>query len=413
MRACVHCGTFLELSISAKANRALMRKASIHRPSKEGLLMPVDFSIQTQNLGMQTSSAGTQSGGPIAGSFLGQAASVVTDPMSLLADAAEELTFSVDTTDEFELDERKEDDSALKAQEERVKLYKDLMHEAGKTQEMDRLVDGLRNARTKQEALRQVRERFPDSSDAWAALDYALEKLEKEGAPEEVIAAAREARDELMAEDGPAIRAGIQATIAAQDYDGVGDSDGLRGLYRQAVCDFAEVNALFDHILEKYGLEKFDQAMDFLVRTLSSDLSADVPSMEKSHLESVNANLGLVRLVQSAYAQCDKVMDRWQAVHGVEGCPLDSRALLGKILNLRKENFLGAAQIDRIAAEARPPDIEREVLFLQELLQMTRSFPTQLFDGAAGRMKVLDAVQDAVDGAIEREDAFYAAQQEE
>ena len=52
-------------------------------------------------------------------------------------------------------------------------------------------------------------------------------------------------------------------------------------------------------------------------------------------------------------------------------------------------------------------------MFLQELLQMTRSFPTQLFDGAAGRMKVLDAVQDAVDGAIEREDAFYAAQQEE
>lgn len=375
--------------------------------------MPVDFSIHTQNLGMQGPAPGTQGGGSVTGSFMGQAASMVSDPMSLLADAAEELTFSVDSTDEFDLEERKEDDSALKAQEERVKLYKDLMHETGKTQEMDRLVDGLRNSRTKQEALRQVRERFPDSSDAWTALDYALEKLEKEGAPEEVITATREARDALMEEEGPSIRAGIQAMLTSRGYEDLDSGDSLRGLYRQAVCDFAEVNALFDHILEKYGLEKFDEAMDFMVRTLSSDLSSDVPSMEKSHLESVNANLGLVRLVQSAYAQCDKVMNRWRDVHGVENCPLDSRALLGKILDLRKENFLGAPHIERIAVTANPPDIEREVLFLQELLQMTRSLPPQLFDGSTGRMKVLDAVQDAVDGSIEREDAFYAAQQEE
>ncbi len=374
--------------------------------------MPVDFSIHSQILGPQASSSGAQSGGDIAGSFMGQAATLVSNPMSLLADAAEELTFSVDTTDDFELSERKEDDNALREQEERVKLYKDLMHEAGKTEEMDRLVDSLRNSKTKQDALRQVRERFPDSSDAWAALDYALKKLEKDGAPEEAVAAAREARDGLMAEEGPAIRAGIQASIAAQGYSDLDGGDSLRGLYRQTVCDFAEVNALFDHILEKYGLDKFDQAMDFLVRTLSSDLYADVPSMEKSHLESVNANLGLVRLMQSAYSQCGKVMDRWHDVHGVETCPLDSRGLLGQILNLRRENFIGAAQIDSIAAGAKPPDIEREVLFLQELLQMTRSFPTQLFDGAAGRMKVLDAVQEAVDGAIEREDAFYAAQEE-
>ena len=375
--------------------------------------MPVDFSIHAQTLGTQTPASGTQGGESVSGTFLGQAAAMVNNPMSLLADAAEELTFSVDTTDEFELSERKEDDSALREQEERVRLFKELMHQAGKTEEMNSLVDGLRNAKTKQDALRQVRERFPDSSDAWAALDYALEELEKKGAPEEVVAAVRTARDELMTEEGPAIRAGIQATLAAQGYADLDSSESLRGLYRQAVCDFAEVNALFDYVLEKYGPDKFDQAMDFLVRTLGADLSADVPSMEKTHLESVNGNLGLVRLVQSAHAQCEKVMERWHSVHGVADCPLDSRSLLGRVLDLRRENFIGPAQIDRIAAEARPPDIGHEVLFLQELLQMTRALPAQLFDGTSGRMKVLDAVQEAVDSAIEREDAFYAAQQEE
>jgi type III secretion protein W len=332
--------------------------------------------------------------------------------MSLLANAAEELTFSVDTTDEFNLSEREEEDKALKAQEERVRLYKDLMHQAGKNEDLRQLAEQLQNAGTKSEVMRQVRQRFPDPGDAYAALDYALEELEKKGASQESIQAVRDARDELLAEEGPAVRAGIQATLSAQGYAGLDVGDELRGLYRRAVCDFPGVNEMFNHILDKYGQDKFDQAISFLTRTLGSDLSADIPSMEKTHLENVNANLGLVRLLQSAHAQCGRVMDRWQSVHGVENCPLDSRALLGRILALRGENFLSSSHFERMATDARPPDIEREVLFLQELMQMIRSLPSQLFDGHGGHMKVLDTVQNAVDNAIEREDAFYATQEE-
>lgn len=346
------------------------------------------------------------------GAFMGHAATVVIDPMSLLADAAEELTFSVDTTDEFELSEREEEDKALKSQEERLRLYKDLMHQAGKTEELNQLVSQLLHSRTKSDVMRQVRERFPDSSDAFAALDHALEELEKKGAPGESVQAVKDAREELLAAEGPAVRAGMRAMLSAQEYGDLDAGEALRGLYRRAVCDFSGVNELFDHILDKYGQDKFDQAIGFLTRTLGSDLSADVPSMEKTHLENVNANLGVVRLLQSAHAQCSRVMDRWRNAHGAENCPLDSRALLGRILALRGENFLGAANFERMATEAGPPDIEREVLFLQDLMQMIRAMPSQLFDGHSGHMKVLDAVQDAVDNAIGREDAFYAAREE-
>ena len=374
--------------------------------------MAVDLSIHSLHPGAQGPAGGASGTQAASGTFMGYTATVVVDPMSLLADAAEELTFSVDTTDEFELSEREEEDKSLREQEDRVRLYKDLMHHAGKTEELNQLADQLQNAKTKSDAMRQVRERFPDSSDAFAALDYAVEELERKGASPESIQAVKDARDELLAEEGPAVRAGMQAMLSAQDYADLDAGDSLRGLYRRAVCDFAGVNELFNHILDKYGPDKFDQAISFLTRTLGSDLSADVPSMGKNHLENVNANLGLVRLVQSAHAQCGRVMDRWRNVHGIENCPLDSRALLGRILALRGESFLSAANFERIAAEANPPDIEREVLFLQELMQMTRSMPSLLFDGHSGHMKVLDAVQDAVDNAIGREDAFYAAQEE-
>lgn len=374
--------------------------------------MAVDLSIHSLRPGAQGPAGGASEAQAASGAFMGYAAAVVIDPMSLLADAAEELTFSVDTTDEFELSEREEEDKALKSQEERLRLYKDLMHQLGKTEELNQLVSQLLNSRTKSDVMRQVRERFPDSSDAFAALDHALEELEKKGAPEESVQAVRDAREDLLAEEGPAVRAGMQAMLSAREYGDLDAGDALRGLYRRAVCDFSGVNELFNHILDKYGQDKFDQAIGFLTRALGSDLSADVPSMEKTHLENVNANLGLVRLVQSAHVLCGRVMDRWRNVHGIENCPLDSRALLGKILALKGENFLSAANFERIATEAMPPDIEREVLFLQEVMQMVRSMPSQLFDGHSGHLKVLDAVQDAVDNAIGREDAFYAAQEE-
>ena len=374
--------------------------------------MAVDLSVHSFRPGTHGTSGGLSGAEGAAGIFMGNAASVVRDPTSLLADSTEELTFSVDTTDEFELSEREEDDKAMKAKEERVKLYQELMRQAGKTEEMHQMADRLRASRTKSDVARQIRERFPDPSDAYAALEFALEAMESEGASPESLQAVRDARDELLAEEGPTVRAGMQAMLSARGYGDLDAGDALRGLYRSTVCDFPGVNEMFGYILEKYGPDKFGQAMDFLTRALGADMAADTPSMEKKHLESVNANLGLVRQIQSAHALCEKVMDRWRTAHGIENCSLDARTLLGRVLALRGENFLSAAHFDRIAAEAGPPDIEREVLFLQDLMQMVRSLPSQLFDGNSGHMKVLDAVQDAVDAAIEREDAYYAGQED-
>ena len=49
------------------------------------------------------------------------------------------------------------------------------------------------------------------------------------------------------------------------------------------------------------------------------------------------------------------------------------------------------------------------MLFLQELLNTVRKFPVPLFDDENGRMTVMDAVQSAVDQAIEREDEYLAS----
>ncbi|GAB1409648.1 type III secretion system gatekeeper subunit SctW [Desulfovibrionales bacterium] len=377
--------------------------------------MAVDFSINpnfTQQVHSERSGSGS---GPLVGSLMGREAVAVDSPMSLLADAAEELTFAVDTTEQYELADRKERKSTEDSLIERVRMYQELMHQAGKTHDMDQLTQRMRMVETRERALREAREYFPDSSDAWAALKASLEQLEAEGAPETAVTSVREAIAELEQTEGAAIRAGIYGATAAQEFSGLDTTDGLRDLYRQAVLDFGTVNDVFAHVQERFGDVGFGQAMDFLFRALGNDLGSDAPSMDATHLEHVHSNLGQVRLLQSAHTLCDTMLQRWESVHGIKGVrddSLTSMDLLGEIVGLRNERFLGAMNIESIASRAKAPDIEREVLFLQELLNTTRSFPSQLFDGDQGRMKVLDAVQEAVDNAIAREDAFLAAQEE-
>lgn len=372
--------------------------------------MSIDFSIQQQAVHSPASGAGAAAA-PLTGSLLGRTATVVESPLSLLADAAEELTFAADTTDDFELEERKERDEISEAMEERVKKYQELMREAGETARMDRLKSFLQARADKEQVLRQARQLFPDPSDAWAALCEARDQLDSDSdTPPETLKALNEALSELEQQEGPAIRAGINGALNARGFPDLGDAASLRSLYREAVCQFTDVNTLYAHIQKNYGKD-FDAALDFLYKALASDLAADVPSMETRHLEYINTGLGELRQLQSARSLCARMLERWDRVHGMHQCPLDDMALLGRILDLRKERFVSGRHIERLADEAGATGVEHKVLFLQELLNTARAFSPTLFDGNEGRAKVLDAVQDAVDAAIAAEDAWLASQE--
>ena len=181
-----------------------------------------------------------------------------------------------------------------------------------------------------------------------------------------------EALEELERTEGP-IRAGINGALNAWGFEGLGDAGVLGSFYREVVCHFEDVNSLYDHIQKTYGKD-FDAALDFLYKALGSDLAADMPSMETSHLEHVNGSLVELRQLQSARSLCARLPERWSSVHGSGIAPLDDMTLLGKVLDLRKERYISGSRISRLAEEAGAPDIERKVLFLQEPLNTTRSF---------------------------------------
>ncbi|MDR1086475.1 MAG: type III secretion system gatekeeper subunit SctW [Deltaproteobacteria bacterium] len=345
------------------------------------------------------------------GSLAGYSLSVSDSPLSLIADAAEELTFGLDNTEELDLKERKEKKPAETLLLEKVRLYQEMMTQADgdRRPAADTLIRFLRNQADLSRLSEQVREFHPDPTDAWASLLEARDLLAREGAPAETLAAIDRAVTQLEADLGPEIRAGFAAVLARAGFESLGPAGEMRDDYRQAVIDFPDTAEMFEFILEKYGENDFDAALDYLNRALANDLAADSPSHDGVHLEAVAANLGQVRIINSAHSLCQRLMNRWQEIHGVADCQLTAMALVKEILALKKENFISASRIDRIVSEARPPDIEGEVLFLQELLNTSRGLAAGLFDRAENRLKFIAAVQESLDSAITREDEYLAS----
>ncbi|MDR2164530.1 MAG: type III secretion system gatekeeper subunit SctW [Zoogloeaceae bacterium] len=347
-----------------------------------------------------------------AGNLAGYAVSVSRDPVSTLADAAEELTFGVDNTKELALKERKSKEGVNASLLDKVKQYQELMDKAGRSENLQLLYAYLKNNRDPRAALQKARESFGDPSQAWAALRQALEDLQGE-APTAALDAIREALKQLEAEEGARIRAGITGALEAGRLANpeLGEPLEAGAVYRQAAGDLHDSpEAMFAFILEKYGMEHFEAGLDFLFRSLGSDLASDQPSFEKAHLESVGNSLGQARILNGAHALLGRLLDRWTAVHGVENCAWKPMSLLKEVLALKADHYLSARNLDPVVKDAKPPDIEHEVLFLQELLNTSRQFSPLFFGGVEERMKFIDAVQEAVDHAVAREDEWLARQ---
>ncbi len=377
--------------------------------------MSINFNIQsnvqhTTHLGAGTATQQT-------GAFMGQRVAAVHSPLSLLAQAAEELTFAVDTTDEFELEERKEKKHLEDIYLERVELYKEMMHQAGQSKQIDAFKDALRANRAYESKwiLEQALEHFEDPCDAWVTLLDAINDLKNESSSSTDdntnarLSAYMEALHSLEANQSKFIVSGLIASTEAANFSDLASDTELRDFYRDTIFNFQDAQDVFNNIQEKWKHLDVEQGIDFLYHSLSIDIGSDRSSMDIVHLEQIFNNLGKVRLLQSAHSIYSDVLLRWEKVHEQTNCPLSSEDLLKAMLDLAKQRYLGKMHVDDIVKKVRPPSIELEVLFLQDLLKAVRTTPALLYDGDAEFGKILDVFQVSLDDAIQREDEYLAS----
>jgi type III secretion protein W len=345
------------------------------------------------------------------GIFMGAEVAVADDPMSLLADAAEELTFSLTESEESRLDERKEksekkpdykayvtaahevlqhpDDEAERSLNHLERLFK-----TRNTMELARLMQEIRSA------LQGTGRKEPDPADQFIMLVGLKERLGDGHALAGSIDAALET---LAAENGSAVASGLAVDSAVPAYADLGKDHDLRGVYRGMTADFSSPREALTRLLDHFGQNGLDKGLDFLMTVLGSELSSLSPSVERSRLKALTGDLAVVRVLGAVRMRCIGILERLDSVHGVKS-KAGPEALLDGILTLRDEPYAGIRDMQRITALAGLPDTEREVLFLQDVLQGLRDLPDLFYDGHETRLRVLDAAQSALDDAVRREE---------
>lgn len=340
------------------------------------------------------------------GTFQGQPVSVVEDASSMLADAAEEMTFGAGEEVERKLSERKEKRQPRNQLLEQVQLYVDNNGglESGEFEQLLKqltLMEGVRASAI----VDIVQQYFSDPTDAHAALVTAREALEDQDMPvahrqalsEELSAAIVD----MEATDGPRIRAGYN--ISGTPAEGLRENaQGLRVLYREAVIDFQDYEKTFAMLNERFGPEEFPHALSFITRALGSDMNAIRPSTSTAQLKEVVDGIYMVETLATLHQDVHVLLQRVEGKHGVQN--FSGTDIAQALLRFRAMPMLVEAQAERDMPFLRSIHGARDAEVLQGVRQLAHALPHRIFPSMTVRQNLLDALQGLLDKAVDREE---------
>lgn len=345
-----------------------------------------------------------------AGSWRGEVVQASGPDLASLLDAAkEELTFAHSETMEVkQLEERHIDEGRYGERVDEIEgVWKFLGHLPDLDLQALRKLLAEMEARenpTEQEVLDQVGSYFHDPSHAFAALDCAEQTFRAQG-KERLAETIRAAKERFQGEHGPAIRAGMNVSVAALDIS-AGDraaASELRDLYRQTVFAQPGPAAVYRGILTQFGLDGFADRVRFLTRAAGDDLAAAGPSVAPARLQQLIQDLSALRILDTVHDRCLELVGRLQRQNQIQLAPAN---VLQALLPLTEESVSGPAKILPLPEKlgVPPARLDASITLIRESRELLGMMPVQVFRDMDARSAVMRGMQEAMDILTEREE---------
>ena|GEM_PF-1971449 len=355
------------------------------------------------------SQAGSAAAGQVRGQFRGLAVIQQVDPMSLLADMAEELSLLASEYEELSIEDRKSarDQRSSRRKTEASYALGDLNEE-----ELGKFISFLRREKTTGtgEINNRLTLAFREPFHRHAALTRAQEELGRENP--ELAAELEGFLKELEAAHGPEIRAGYNlAEVSARGLAG-GQAE-LRTLYAETVLDCESLTQAMQTLVERYGAENFPGAVKTLFKALSADISASKPSLDRVRLKVMMDDMYQLEVLGNTYRDCAALLDKTRTAHppppGVPLALARAEDLMRPLFRLKDEAALLSSQVRALMPFIRGnEDPLCDVRLTQGVKGLARALPHRIFESQAKRQALLDAIQELADEAIEREEEMEA-----
>lgn len=359
-------------------------------PSSSG--QPADFDAEQSQPLTQT------------GVLMGERTVVLKDEIDPLGDAAEEISLHMaeKTENKHHAERKVKPDRVIHLMQpaqiiEMLRQGKDPNAQAKLEVLVDKLLSGRGSLR------QQAAQAFEDVSQQYLALQYALNKGEQQGADAELLESLRDALADLDADHGPRIRAGLNALSSASAF--ASDASGVlsfQNTYRDIVLGESSLGKTLNLALERFGGKDIARGIRQLIAALGQDLSAARPSASPNRLQALISDLYHLQVAATVLEGCTGLTGSLQAKQ--QGSP-DSERLMRDLVGLTDEKWLGESRLTNMAQQHGISTPEGRVSFLSGVKALLRELPVQVFPDADARQATLGAVQEALDIAIDEEDA--------
>ncbi|MCC9620356.1 type III secretion system gatekeeper subunit SctW [Thalassospira sp. MA62] len=358
--------------------------------------------IQSANLQNQNSAAQSDVG-QRTGSWQGQNVSVRHNPTSMIADAAEEMTFAASEKEESKnISERTVKQAASRQipTVEKIKEYIQAANETFDQAKLEQLVAKLRAGANPYEAASA----FGDITDQYAALSSAYHELEAEGGFDDVLEQISDTLEELDDDFGPDIRAGFNIAGTASLF-GNGDAErtqSFRDCYRGLIGEDQTLAQSFGGIIDRFGRDELPNVVQKLLRAVGDDLGAQGPSSEPVLLKSLIDELYAVEVIGTGLEHCDMVaqsMERRFDCSTVE--PIN---MMQGLLDIAAASWTTKDSFNRLVSDNGVHATDAQIGFLQETKTVVREMPLRAFADQDAKDKVMVALQESLDDVIEREE---------
>ena len=252
--------------------------------------------------------------------------------------------------------------------------------------------------------LQHARQAFGEATQQFMALQYALQQGEREGAAADQLEALRDALDDLEADHGPVIRADINTVgVAAQGARSRQEVARFQATYRDVVLGHVSLAGTLQMALERFGLSDFAGGLARLVQALGQDLASASPSVDPARLQSLAKDLYHLSVASTVLDACQALHARIEARYGaLRGLPAQ---LMQGLVKLSAEKWVSGSRFTTLARDYGATGVEVQIHFLSGIQQLMREMPVEVFVDLDQRQTVFAAIQDALDEAIDREDA--------
>ncbi|CAN7501583.1 MULTISPECIES: type III secretion system gatekeeper subunit SctW [unclassified Acidovorax] len=361
-------------------------------------------SFNTPSFDNMSLRGGLQGGGQaLAGQYAGQQVKV-DDGLSVLADAAEEISLHHSEKAETKhASERKKE--ATRPMElmspEAITAY---MEAAQAFEDPEQLVQLAKRMLSGQgDPAAQAKQAFQGPTEQFMALQYALHQGERDGAPAEVLDALREALDDLEMEHGPRMRADVNTIGTAQEgARGHADVAQFQSTYRDVVLGNPSLAGTLKLALERFGDSDFAAGLARLTQALGQDLAAARPSADPTRLQNLVQDLYHLGVASTVLDASRELHAKISEQHGpLTGTPV---ALMQDLVGISAEKWVSGARFTALAEKFGATGVEAQIHFLTGVKLLVRDMPVKVFVDADQRQTIFQAVQDALDAAIDKED---------